>query len=725
MTRLLLLLIWLAGPVSAQAVMVKTGDHEGFTRVVMTFPATSTWDLGRTAEGYEFVHSPTPASYDFSDAFRVISRARLTSIGVHPSTGNLMLNVACACYAIPFEFSENTLVIDIRDGVAPVGSVFERALGTQTTLSPLGSAPAPRPQAARRQGPSYDWLAAESPAPQPIVVMPRETERHVQSALKASADLQNFRDTLISQVARGASVGVVGMMPQPSGLQPADPEIQADQPRVVLGELPNTLPGLEIVDRSIPPSVSTDGTSCPADESLSIRDWSSPEDPLLALATSNATLLTEFDQPDHAGIASAVRTQLYHGFGAEARTLMRAFAPAVPLDPQLMAISYLVDSDRSGDNPFKGMQSCESSAAFWATLAAPVQTPLIGLNGTAVSRTFLGLPKHLKLIFASPVADQLLAAGDEKNAELVRSGVERSAPDGGEVLPLLEADIALHKGDAEAADRKIDEIAKTTPNVDALLSRVKARFQKRQKLDEKDVLALEAFAFEQGNGPRQKEFQTAMVHAKALSDDFGTAFALAQDDARLITETWDILGATGSPSAVLTFAAGAAAAAESPVPAAIRELLAQRLADLGLPSAARRWLPETDSALLLRAEIELAESDGRGALQTLASMPDAAPPGLLAEAYRQIGDLSRSAQILEGAGKDADADRLRRWARLWPDTQVAAPDVWSGVVDSLPPSVEAASAPMLERSRNELENSVVTRARIAELLAAVPAVATK
>ena len=51
MIRLLLLLLCLAAPASAQAVRVTSGAHEGFTRVVLQYGQTVDWQVGRTADG--------------------------------------------------------------------------------------------------------------------------------------------------------------------------------------------------------------------------------------------------------------------------------------------------------------------------------------------------------------------------------------------------------------------------------------------------------------------------------------------------------------------------------------------------------------------------------------------------------------------------------------------------------------------------------------------------
>jgi hypothetical protein len=58
---------------------VRTGEHEGFTRLVVSTPAGTPWELQPTAEGYE-LGLPPGFGFDLSRAFTPISRARVADL---------------------------------------------------------------------------------------------------------------------------------------------------------------------------------------------------------------------------------------------------------------------------------------------------------------------------------------------------------------------------------------------------------------------------------------------------------------------------------------------------------------------------------------------------------------------------------------------------------------------------------------------------------------------
>ena len=129
MRRLILAaLLVMAGQASAQTAKVTSGEHDGFSRLVVELPAPGDWQFGRTVDGYALSVSAPPAAYDLAGVFKLIRRDRLAAIAVDASTGNLQIGLACPCYAIPFEFRPGIIVIDIRDGAPPDGSSFEQPL---------------------------------------------------------------------------------------------------------------------------------------------------------------------------------------------------------------------------------------------------------------------------------------------------------------------------------------------------------------------------------------------------------------------------------------------------------------------------------------------------------------------------------------------------------------------------------------------------------------------
>ena len=707
----------LASPALSQAVNVKSGDHVGFTRLVLTFPTPADWTLARTEAGYQVVRPKSQDAYNLTDVFRLIRKDRLKSIWVDPTTGALQLAVACACHAIPFEFSANTLVIDLRDGLPPEGSTFELPLSGSQPLPPLGriataddEVPSPRAEKA------YDWLQSPAATAASLPVAPEQES--VTAALDEANRMDDFRSLLVDEVGKGATEGVVNLTPVAEPLTAKAPDTEAaKQARVALEELPTALPGLQVSNGEPPPPLTVKGETCPKDETLSTRDWATPDNPATVLAQAKTNLVTEFDLLDGDRIAAAVRTYLYFGFGAEARNILEAFPIDLDGKDSLLAISYLVDGQPPRNKAFAGMHSCSGSAAFWSVVAADAGADLTGLNGGAVSATFMGLPKHLKSVFAKEVAARLMDAGDSKNAEIIRTSIARATAPGDPIVPMMEAEQSLHSGQGEEAEAKLATIPDMQRQADAFLALVEARYQQRKPVDEKDVIALEAFAFELAGGPQHDTLLRALSHAKALNNDFSAAFDLAKQSGASETEIWSLLADVGTESSILTFVAGTDPTTVKDLPRAAREAFAKRLLAIGLPNVAARWLPADARNPALQAEIELANNDARSALRTLTKDIDGADPDMLATAYRNVGSYENSAQVLISAGKPEEAQRLQRWARDWDQIGSDSSDTWGQLAASRGPAENVDALPPLESGRRHLEDSAKTRQSIADLLA--------
>jgi hypothetical protein len=211
------LFFWLTFSAMAAAapIKVETGEHPGFTRVVLDFGHPVAWQVGRTERGYGLRLDGEAPEYDTTESFKPLSANRITALSIDPDSHVLNLGVGCTCYAIPYEFREGIVVIDVRDGVAPQGSSFEAA------LLPSEMPPAPLPVPTNT---SYNWQAT---ALAEIGAAPHSQE--VPAAIIDAADpkLAALRDDLINQLSRGASQGVIDLVP-------------LDPPKHTMGEAPVT-----------------------------------------------------------------------------------------------------------------------------------------------------------------------------------------------------------------------------------------------------------------------------------------------------------------------------------------------------------------------------------------------------------------------------------------------------------------------------------------------------
>ncbi|MFM7443540.1 MAG: hypothetical protein ACKO2N_06460, partial [Tabrizicola sp.] len=207
MIRLLAFLLAMAGPASAETALVYSGEHGSFTRLVVELPSESDWTVGRTPSGYAFaVKQGIQPDYDVTGVWQRISRSRASALQVDPDTGALLLSIGCDCHVFPFEYRPGAVVLDIKPGPAPAGSIFEAEF--QAVADPVSTA---EPSAAETRLATYDWLRVPPPSatrPQADFALPLAT---------GEVSLEPLRDALLEQIARGAADGIVKMdLPNPA-----------------------------------------------------------------------------------------------------------------------------------------------------------------------------------------------------------------------------------------------------------------------------------------------------------------------------------------------------------------------------------------------------------------------------------------------------------------------------------------------------------------------------
>ena len=723
MIRLLIFLLFFATSAQAQGVLVKSGEHGPFTRLVLTFPSPVEWVLGRTPDGYGLHLQRARMTYDLSSVYALITKERLKSIWADPESGDLLLGLDCDCHAIPFELTSRILVIDLKDGPAPENSSFELSLIDGSLSPPIKPIAPPRPKTKSDAGKNYDWLAQTTGQRVPLAQntpQPSAPTDKDPTGLESDLRLDAFRTLLVKEVSRGATQRLVEMA-APSARAPSAPtaadEPSAPAPPAQARTALQDLPGVDVsTDQEQRPPLTVRGETCPGTANLDIGSWADPDDGATALTSAGANLLSEFDVPDPGRVLQAVNLHLYFGFGAEARLLLTNFLPAGQNDPYRLAVSYILDDEDPRQNPFRDMQTCDSAAALWSLLSAPPGETLAFVNGAAASRTFLALPKHLRSSLGPETAKRLLRSGDSANAEVVKQSFERTVPTDDPTRNLLEADQTLQAGDPAGAEAFLPENASGETALAALFTLVESRFQQRLAVEAQDVLALESFAFEHGNGPLKPKIDRALAHASALAGDFRAAFGHAAASPMLTRDIWSLLAELGAESAVLAFAVGLEAAQRDALPSAVRSKMADRLLRAGLPNAALDWTksPETDPQLAAR--VALANGDARTALQHLSSQSPGADSALMASAYAALQEFDAASTLLRQAGKTGDADRMQRWTGTWAAETAAENDPWKIVADLIDPDATIETLPPLQASESHLAQSQTTRAAIADLL---------
>lgn len=579
----IIVLALLAAPVLANTVGVSSGEHPGFSRLVLTLPQDGAWRLGRTGSGYELDLGLEAPRYDVSTVFDLIPRHRLTGIFADPVTGNLQLTLGCSCHAMPFSLNGRTIVIDLRDGPAPATSSFETSL-RGAPQAPLQIKDERRPRARPRptgmaDTTGYDWST------RPVAVTPP-----VFNAPLSDDTLGDIRQALVEQLANGAARGVVDLvMPAPAAPDGVAPQLPAQGPVRL-----TATPGLHAAaERTLAQTMQPDGADCVADDRLDITSWGLPDGVPHQIATARQNLVREFDNPQADAVATTVRLYLYLGFGVEAATLMAAMPTGHVDEPLWKSMAVLIDGHDGTTSVFDGMTSCDTNAALWALIAAP-DGGRANPNLAAVQRAFSALPPHLRQHLGPRIADRLLALDAAAAAQAITATMGRSMIASGPATLLAGARVDLETGAAADAVAKAETalLAGGTTAAQALVILVDAQTAAGTAVDPAAAGAIAAMQAEYAGQPLAVDLARAHQLALAGSGQFGAVFATS--DAPVPAAVWPLIAARGSDDDLLRFAMLPPAAVVPPTTAAE---IATRLQRLGFSTAAKAWMQMTDDAV--------------------------------------------------------------------------------------------------------------------------------
>jgi hypothetical protein len=563
----------------AETVTVISGEHPTFSRLVLTIPQQSEWQLGRTPTGYE-LHIPlADLRYDVSKVFELIPRDRLKGIYTDPQTGNLHLTMQCICHAIPFSLDAQTIVIDLKDGPAPETSSFELSLQGDA-LPALQSKVAQRPRArfvpdVLAADQTYDWLSGPSASgsvnavafPMILPVLP-------------VGDFFELEQALVEQMAEGAARGVVDLAVPGRGGPDAPKPVPTGQLRMVEAV------GMRVGNAHVKPSgMQADGETCISDSRLNIAEWGEESDVPGQIARARMHLFGEFDVPQPDAIATQARLYIFLGFGAEAIATLNAMDQDHGDVWLWVAIASVIDGNPVAPSSFEGMAQCDSFAALWATLAAPVSA-LEQPNIPALQRAFSALPRHLRLAVGEDVTKRLLALNQPAAAQGIIDAMGRGTPTTDTATLLAETDLHLNVGSedsaVETAKTALDAGGISAPK--ALIALVRAKIAANQAIAPDVAVALAAMEAEYADEALAPDLAEALMLALIGSGQFRAA--MPEDASTIPPVFWDILAQRGSDDDLLQFAFELPKAAISPTTA---NAIASRLRSMGFGDTAADW----------------------------------------------------------------------------------------------------------------------------------------
>jgi len=693
------MMLAVAFPTLAQSLRVVSGDHDGFTRLVVLGNPGESWRLGRTPEGYG-LQLGRSVRFDLTDAFRLIDRSRVAAIWVDPQNGLLRMRVSCACHAFATQEGDGMIVIDVRDGSPPPGSIFEQAIifGDLAILSDIEP---PRPQARPPEvvilGP--EWAKAVSRAV-------RIPTADLFQGLSSSDPAASLAEALTVELARGAARGLVDFAPVH---------------REKAGEGAETPAGLAVYpfDRGIDITLSPDepkylaakGGECIADELVDIANWGDDRPIWQQFAEATASP-DEFDVPNAERRNRAVQRLLYAGFGIEARRLVEAMPlPDGGHDALYLELAGIMDADPVRNSALAGQESCDGAIAMWAVMATDTGN-LTRPNLPSIRRGFSALPLHLRQQLGPDLVRRLISVGEAASAADIQAAMERAPGPLPNAVLTSAAELELQVGDPEAALDMLERSPDGGPgSMEALIAQVEANARLKRSMDAHTVERLEALVTEYSGTGFEPSLRRALVLAQALTGKFGSAIAGLTAAPSANEAVWGLL-ATADDDTVLLHAVGAPSDMTNALSLDTRIAVASRLIDLGLGPAALEWLGTPPADALVGARAALLTGDARAALRLLAGSSEAGAEELRSLATAQL--FSAGSDRL--AAPSEPTPRMAAWLGDWEEVAADGESPWKELASQAVSGEVPFQGGLLARGKDVLESAEATRRAITGLM---------
>ncbi len=620
---------------SAQNLRVRSGEHDGYTRLVVQVPGGAEWNLRQLRNAAELNVPVEGAVYETGSVFDRLSENRLTSVSQTQPGDALALTFGCDCVARAFLHRGTMVVIDIAPG--------------QFTPPP-----ASLPQT---------WSGDKSADPKLPTGIPS-------SALALPLwDLsrRDLESQLMSRILQGVDRDVVDLDLSDVGPRPST----AMGPLRIPKDLTSNLQVTSVLDELRGLGGMTEPRinpipACITDAELDFDAWSGTQPFDHQVARLRTGLFQEFDriQPDSAMKLAKLYT--YNSFGAEAVQVLNLLSEQSKAKDRIAAIAYVMDDRPIPEpNPFANQQRCDGDAALWAVLTEQELQPEANLN--VIEQSFVGLPPHLRHLFGPALVDTLVKADKLEASRRVLRAVERLDAGNRPELGLARAKISDTAGDDVIAKTLLSDVATSSQAAKdsalALARLIEKRWSDRGAVSRQNLDLAAAYAVEL----RRSELGPMMArsHALALSlnQEFSDAISLIRsspedkDWRRTHDQVLQVLADRADDVTFLHHALNLSPKTRDQLSLEAAITLSERLAALGFAQQAfalanrpKDTVRRGDRARL-RAHAAILNARPRQALLEVSDDETDEARQIRAQALVQAGDYAQAATVLRQMGQ--------------------------------------------------------------------------
>lgn len=737
MVRIAVVCVWIAlmaAIADAQTVPIRSGEHDGFSRIVLDMPRRLSWRLLPAPEGRLLQVDQAGLLFDTSNVYYRMTDQRVSAITPVSNPAGLRFDLACDCTVTGFWHGASMLVIDVADKSAS-------AVGTVDTNLDLAA-----PSSATAVELFATHMSAELPKPDAPIGAAKSP-----GGSTNAPSLPAARDNLAKQIARAAGLGLVTAHrpgldvkapDQKTAGTPPPATKQPDRPTSPVGSAPVQM----FAENSASPrnpgnrAMTSEGATCPPDSALNVQDWGNDTAFYSQIGPLRTRLAQEFDRMDPVAARDLARTYLHFGFGVEAIQVLK-LVPAEQTD-MLHALAAILDEKPSGTF-LDGLTDCDTDVALWSALSGTSLPQDAPINIDAMLRALDRLPRHLRSHLGPRLAQRLLDAAHPAEARRVLRLLGRAPDPASPPQILLEVETEPEASASDTADDLLEDVVATGGDTAAraVIRRIERRLHDKRPITPEMAQLAGSYAFERRKTDLGNDLARVHLLATAASADFESAFAglerLATDlppeaRNRILSGMLGYLAADASDLTFLVHALRLREAAPQVVADDVSNAMADRLLSLGFPAKASAFVrpvangSEMRVRSLLRAKIALAQRQPHRALVDLLGLSGEDANLLRAEAQAMAGRHRAAHAFYAAAGMtDLAADQAiladDKALLAQTDDAALAEIVRTMASDSDPSSMTRPAT--LAENRALLEQSAKMREAVARLLESRPVTA--
>ncbi|MEP4194583.1 MAG: hypothetical protein ABJL99_03000 [Aliishimia sp.] len=509
---------------AAQTAVVRSGEHEGFTRVVVAIDFDTKWEIDKEKDHVDIRFSQSDLEFDTVRAFDRITTNRVTNID--GKEGFLRITLGCTCRIEVTESGKNLIVVDVSGDLTNVPNEAEEFLEIPQEFGPPQKPSEISPLDVRNFP-----ITKQAKRSMPIL--------HIDEAPTTSIVLNypELQNRLSQQFSAALTQGLIDPnrdFPKPVSNVPAQFRsiVQNNEGRDIESALISNLRtngALAIeVDAEDAINGTLDGMNCDISIHYDVNQWNINQNYSESTSYLRRNLYGEFDMLNEGVALQLSRTLLYFGFGAEAisvSNLLRDGAERTAVRQMAQIIEY---GHTVGEKNLEKFTECGNQIAMWALLSSEEEETPLDFDKDVAIRAVKALPEYLRSILGPKLSKKLRIRGDGESAALVMRDHARLLGDKPIAGKLETAEVKLKLGKVSEANLELTEVMQVNSleSPIALVKYIDLQVHNGEDISNETAILAEAFAFEHRESEIGPEIRRAHVIALAKSSQFDEAFSL-------------------------------------------------------------------------------------------------------------------------------------------------------------------------------------------------------